>query len=84
MEKMDYYVLFPNVNEGLKLEKLLKENSMKYTIVPTPRELSKCCGICIKYAVEDERAIKELIERHEIKIEGIKGLPVRKYTVKFI
>ena len=84
MEDNNYYIMFPNVTEGLKLEKLFKENSIKYTIVPTPRELSKCCGICIKYEYEDEDTIKLVVENHDIKTEGFKSLPKRKPAIKFI
>lgn len=84
MEEMDYFILFPNVNEGLMLEKKLKENNIKYTIVPTPRELSKCCGISIKYLFENEDEIKRLVEQNNIKIVGFHGLPRRKAPVKFI
>ncbi|HRS22361.1 MAG TPA: DUF3343 domain-containing protein, partial [Clostridia bacterium] len=54
MGEESFYILFPNVTEGLKLEKLLKENAVKYTIVPTPRELSKSCGISIMYEFRDD------------------------------
>lgn len=84
MEDNNYYILFPNVTEGLKLEKHLVENSIKYTIVPTPRELSKCCGICIMYASEDESSIRLVVEKHGIKTEGFKSLPKRTTAVKFI
>jgi ribosomal protein L7Ae-like RNA K-turn-binding protein len=84
VEEYNYYILFPNVTEGLKLEKLLKESNIKYTIVPTPRELSKCCGICIMYEIGDEDSIKLVVERHGIKTEGFKSLPKRKPAVKFV
>lgn len=61
MEQIRYYILFPSYTEGMKLEKLLKKEKIKYTIVPTPRELSVCCGISIMYNKEDEEKIKELI-----------------------
>lgn len=84
MEEFNYYILFPNVTEGLKLEKLLKEKSIRYTIVPTPRELSKCCGICIMHEYEDEGLIKQIVDEHGIKTEGFKSLPKRKPAVRFI
>ncbi len=84
MEANNYYILFPNVTEGLKLEKLLKAEGIGYTIVPTPRELSKCCGISIKYAYEDEAVIKLLTEKHGVGVEGFKSLPARKPEVRFI
>jgi hypothetical protein len=84
MDDQNYYVLFPNVTEGLKLEKHLKEKGIKYTIVPTPRELSKCCGICIMYEKEAEDSIRLEVEKHEIKTEGFRNLPKRKPAVRFI
>jgi hypothetical protein len=84
VENCNYYILFPNVTEGLKLEKLLKTEEIRYTIVPTPRELSKCCGISIKYEYPDESAIKLLVEQHEIRVEGFRSLPARKPEVRFI
>ncbi|HWR60964.1 MAG TPA: DUF3343 domain-containing protein [Clostridia bacterium] len=84
MDGFNYYILFPNVTEGLKLEKLLKEDGIRYTIVPTPRELSKCCGISIKYEYEDESPIKQLAEEHGVRVEGFRSLPGRKSEVRFI
>jgi hypothetical protein len=84
VEKQNYYILFPNVTEGLRLEKLLKAEDIRYTIVPTPRELSKCCGISIKYEGVDESSIKLLVDKHGIGIEGFRSLPARKPEVKFI
>jgi len=84
MDEHNCYVLFPNVTEGLKLEKHLKENNIKYTIVPTPRELSKCCGICIMYEKEVEDSVKRVVDKYEIKTEGFRSLPKRKPAVRFI
>ena len=84
MEEENFYILFPNVTEGLKLEKALKEKGIKYTIVPTPRELSKSCGICIKYEYEDGNSIKQVVDEHEVRTDGFRSLPKRKFEVKFI
>jgi len=84
VEELNYYILFPNVTEGLKLEKHLKEESIRYTIVPTPRELSKCCGICIMYEKAEEDSIKLAVEKYGIRTEGFRSLPKRKPLVKFI
>jgi len=84
MDGLNYYILFPNVTEGLKLEKLLKEAGIIYTIVPTPRELSKCCGISIKYEYRDEASVRQLAEKHGVRVEGFRSLPGRKPGVRFI
>ncbi|EDT85242.1 conserved hypothetical protein [Clostridium botulinum Bf] len=56
------------------MDSLLSKNKIKHTIVPTPRELSKSCGICIMYNKNDEDFIKKLIEDNEIKTSGLHSL----------
>ncbi|AKN32699.1 hypothetical protein Ccar_18325 [Clostridium carboxidivorans P7] len=70
MQQIRHYILFPSHTEGMKLEKVLKEQKIKYTIVPTPRQLSTCCGISIMYNKEDEDKIKTLIDMHNVKTLG--------------
>lgn len=70
MEKLEYYILFPNYTEGIKLEAILKKEKIKHVISPTPRQLSSCCGISIKYEKEDEEKIKTLVKEKEVVTEG--------------
>lgn len=72
--QIENYILFPSYTYGLALEALLKKEKIKYTIVPTPRELTVSCGICIKYNKADEEAIKELITENAIIINGFYSL----------
>lgn len=74
MEQTNYYILFPSHTEGMKMDSLLSKNKIKHTIVPTPRELSKSCGICIMYNIKDENFIKGLIENNSINILGLHSL----------
>lgn len=71
MQQIRYYILFPSHTEGIKLESVLKKDKIKYTIVPTPRELSASCGISIMYNKEDEEKIKGLIYIHNVKTSGL-------------
>ena len=68
------YVLFPSYNYGMALEELLRKEKIKYTIVPTPRELSVSCGICIQYEKIDEDRIMALVEENKIKVSGFKSI----------
>jgi len=80
----DYYILFNTHTDGLMLANKLKKNNIKYTIVPTPRQLSKCCGIAIKYEHEDEKAILDIIDKYEIKVLGLHSLERKNIDIKFI
>lgn len=71
---MKYYILFDTHTEGLKLESYLKKESIKYTISPTPRQLSSCCGIAIMYNNEDEDRIRKIVENNNLKIKGFYSL----------
>lgn len=64
------YILFYTYSHGLKLEAILKENNIKYTISPTPRKLSTSCGISIMYKKEDEEKIKDIVKNNEIEVKG--------------
>ncbi|KEI95248.1 hypothetical protein N494_15690 [Clostridium botulinum A2B7 92] len=56
------------------MDSLLSKNKIKHTIVPTPRELSKSCGICIMYNKNDEDFIRRLIKDNDIKTSGLHSL----------
>ena len=76
MEKVIYqhYVLFPNHDNGLRLHKALKELGVRATIAPTPRSLSKCCGISLMVLEEDVDRIKDCVEKNQIDILGIEKI----------
>jgi ribosomal protein L7Ae-like RNA K-turn-binding protein len=73
-DQVKNYILFSSYTNGLALEALLKKEKIKYTIVPTPRELSVSCGICIEYKKEDEEAIEKIIENNCISIIGLRSI----------
>jgi len=72
------YITFPNHNEGLRLSKELKALGIKYTISPTPRSVSACCGISLIVLDKDRGTISRLIEEKGIRIEAIVPFLARK------
>lgn len=63
-----YYVLFPNQTNGIKLDRILRALGYKVSIVPTPREFSKSCGISLMVNEKDLPAVKDSIEKNKIEI----------------
>jgi hypothetical protein len=75
--KNDWYILFPNHHEGLRLNKELKGLNLKCTIAPTPRAASTSCGISLMVYKEDLDLIRKVIEERGITIEKIVHVPAR-------
>lgn len=73
MEKI-YYVLFNNHENGLKLHKLLRAEGLKATISPTPRSLSKCCGISIMIDEGEIDDVRRVVENNDVEIISIESV----------
>jgi len=73
---IDYYILFPNHMEGLRLQKALTEAGVKSIIAPTPREASNFCGMSLRITMDSLEAAKEIIQTAGVTTEGI--IPVRR------
>ncbi|MCT4507494.1 MAG: DUF3343 domain-containing protein [Tepidibacter sp.] len=66
-----YYILFDSYNDGFCFEKVLKKDKIKYTIVPTPRIISKCCGMSIMLKEEVLSCVHNLVNKNKLKNEGL-------------
>lgn len=73
----NWYVLFPNHHEGLRLNRELRERGIKNTIAPTPRSASTSCGISLIIDEADMDGIKQVIKEREISIEKMVQVPVQ-------
>lgn len=74
MEKQNWYVLFPNHENGLMLYQALKAKGMKATIVPTPRKAQKSCGISLLVEESQLEAVQDCIVQEKIQILRIISL----------
>lgn len=68
MKEIQYYVLFPNHDNGMRLHKELKALGVKAVIAPTPRVASKCCGISLLIRKEDVEIVEQCVRDHDIEI----------------
>lgn len=66
-----YYVLFENHDNGMRLYNSLKSKNIKCTIAPTPRVASKSCGISLLINKEDIPKIRECVANEGIDIIDI-------------
>lgn len=71
MKEIQYYVLFPNHDSGMRLQRELKKIGVRAVIAPTPRVASKCCGISLLIKSEDVESVRKCIEEQAIETLGI-------------
>lgn len=70
MEKV--WLLFHDVESAMRLHRILRADGMKISIAPTPREASKCCGVCILLdEPEDAEKAVRLAADANISLRGI-------------
>lgn len=74
MPETQVYVLFPNHDNGMRLHRELKKLGVRAVIAPTPRSLSKCCGISLLIKEEERAVTEQCIREHEIEIIGIEEI----------
>ena len=74
MQKIQHYVLFPNHDNAMRLYKELKKLGVRATIAPTPRVLSKCCGVSLLIEEKDIDEIGTCIDEHGIDVLKIEAI----------
>lgn len=67
-----YLVSFKSTHHAMMLEHIVKEANIKSLTIPTPRAITKSCGMSIKFQEEIplERVI-EMVEGNKLKVVGI-------------
>lgn len=69
---MDFYVIvFESTHYAILAEQFFKDKAYKFTIIPTPREITHSCGLSIRFTQDQLEDIKETIEEFNIDIKGI-------------
>ena len=67
----DYAVFtFKSTSQALKAERVLKNASAEFLMMPTPRQISTSCGLAVKAAPEHLRFYQEILANNQIDIEG--------------
>ncbi|WP_027626066.1 DUF3343 domain-containing protein [Clostridium lundense] len=70
MEKY-YLIIFINTLDAMEAESVLKENNIPVTIMPTPTNITKSCGISIRIEIDYIEKVLKIKDRGKIKIKNI-------------
>lgn len=74
MQQMQHYVIFSNHDNGMRLYQELKKQGIPATISPTPRAVSKCCGISLMIDEKDVAAVESCAREKKIEILQIAAI----------
>ena len=68
----DYGVFtFISTSQALKAERVLKNASANFLIMPTPREISTSCGLAIKTATADLDSCYDILINNRVEVEAV-------------
>jgi len=67
-------ILVDSTSHALRIEKLLKEQTLQCRLIPVPRHLSSDCGVCVRILAPEMEGIKALIMQHQIEYQSIEVL----------
>ncbi|GLC30451.1 DUF3343 domain-containing protein [Clostridium omnivorum] len=66
-----YLITFENTHSAMNAETILKQNSIKNIVMPTPTYITKSCGISLKFDKADLPTVAKLIKDESIKIKVV-------------
>jgi hypothetical protein len=67
----DLVAIFNSIHRVMKAEKILKERSVSFLLIPAPRALKSDCGLAIRYSQGDRQTIEEILHETGLAPEEI-------------
>lgn len=64
-------VTFKSTHHTIQAEGYFKEREIAFKTIPTPREITKSCGLAIIFTLDDLDSVKDMVDKEEIKIESV-------------
>ncbi len=62
----DFVALFHSIHRVMQAEKVLKQASAAFLLIPAPRELSSACGLAIRLKAEDKDTVGEILQNENL------------------
>lgn len=64
-------ITFKSTHHTIQAENFFKNKDIKFKVIPTPREITKSCGLAVIFDLEDIKLIEETIDSDGITIDSI-------------
>lgn len=72
MKKEIYGVAtFKSTHHTIQAEGFFKNRDISFKTIPTPREITRSCGLAIVFTLDDLEGVREMIDSSEINIDSL-------------
>lgn len=74
MSKAYAVILVDSTSHALRIEKILNGVGLASKLIPTPRQLSSDCGVCVRVHQQDMQSITELLGAQQVEYQSIQPI----------
>ena len=67
-------ILVDSTGHALRIEKILKQHGVANKLIPTPRQLSSDCGVCVRVQQQDVERIRTLLDEQRAGYQAIEPI----------
>lgn len=64
-------ITFKSTHHAMKADSVFKDQEVKFRTIPTPREITKSCGLSIRFNLEDIDQVEDIININQLENQGI-------------
>lgn len=64
-------ITFKSTHHTIQAEGFLKDKDIDFKTIPTPREITKSCGLAILFSLDDLHLIEDIINEEIIKLDSV-------------
>lgn len=64
-------ITFKSTHHTIQAEGFFRNREIKFKTIPTPREITRSCGLAIVFNLDEISQVKEMIDNKEINIDGV-------------
>lgn len=64
-------ITFKSTHHTIQAEGFLKDKGLVFKTIPTPREITKSCGLAILFALSDLNIVEEVLAEDSITIDSV-------------
>ena len=66
VKENDFVAIFHSIHRVLKAEKILKQASVDFLLIPVPRQLTSDCGLALRFPPEVKAPLLEVLADQDL------------------